>query len=265
MHPIYQKSSGGIGKSNTKQNNNTINGQQTNKMFDLKMCLLDFMRMTSNASKQKRAQKEEYSQYMSFADSNVIYFNENMSMTSKSSTIKFSRCPTGNFNPNSLGISCPSTNRNRSIRHWITNTAASPFDNFGISSKNMSSSCYECSSSDDRAATTTSKSGISSSSAIESPVSDSSLRETETDEYGNNLSDYATTNICNGSANGNGGLDSFCTLCTSSFSFNRCTRCEDSSCSSKCNLTIQRNQGNSNVDSAPNNTNNNDNNSTKFR
>lgn len=222
------------------------------------------MRITTNgAARQKKPQKDESSHYMRFADPNVIYFNENMSMTSKSSTIKFSRCPTGNFNPNAVDISAPSpiTNRNRSIRHWISNTDASPIDHFGVNS-NRTSLCFECSSSDDRAPTTTSKSGMSSSSATDSPVSDSSLRETETDEYVNNLSDYTTTNAGDGSGNGNGGLDSFCTLCTSSFSFNRCTRCEESSCSSKCNMTIRKKKTKSDADNV---TINNDHGTTHFR
>lgn len=259
MQPIYHKSSPGIGRAGSKASagGGHVGGQTANKMFDLKMCLLDFMRITSNASRQKRAQKEESSQYMSFADSNVIYFNENMSMTSKSSTIKFSRCPTGNFKPNSMSLSAPITNRNRSIRHWIGKAGASPLDNFGVSSS-TAGSCFECSSSDDRAATTTSKSGASSSSAAESPVSDSSLRETETDEYFNNFSDYTTTNV----GDGTGGLDSFCTLCTSSFSFNRCTRCEESSCSSKCNETIRRKKADA---GAAKEANHSDGDSVKFR
>lgn len=257
-------------KSNSNGNRNnsgpaTANGSTSNKMFDLKMCLLDFMRITtSNGTKQKKQQQQAanhslrdtstrygpaYAQKMT--DANVIYFNENMSMTSKCNTIKFSRCPTGNFKPNvmALGFSTTPaaampppplppmlTNRNRSLRHWVGGKGALPTINknplIGIGTDSMS--CFECSSSDERIASNTTKS--SSSSTIDSPCSDSSLRDTETDEYVGNFSDYTGTQLGANSGNATA-LDSFCTLCTSSFSFNRCNRCEASSCSSKCNST----------------------------
>lgn len=183
-------------------------------------------------------------------DANVIYFNENMSMTSKSNTIKFARCPTGNFKPNvmDLGFSTTPasampppplpppmlTNRNRSLRHWVGGKGALPTLNNNSMLGIGIDTCFECSSSDERLASNTTKS--SSSSIIDSPSSDSSLRDTETDEYVGNFSDYTGTHLGANSGNATA-LDSFCTLCTSSFSFNRCNRCEASSCSSKCNST----------------------------
>lgn len=229
------------------------------------MCLLDFMRLTtSNSTKQKKqVQQQQQQQQASLSlrdkanrrgaphtpkltDTSVIYFNENMSMTSKCNTIKFSRCPTGNFKPNvmDLGFSlAPAaalpppppppqlTNRNRSLRHWVGGTGALPTINNNPLMGIDSMTCFECSSSDERVATKS-----SSSSTIDSPCSDSSLRDTETDEYVGNFSDYTGTQLGPNSGPTTT-LDSFCTLCTSSFSFNRCNRCEASSCSSKCNST----------------------------
>lgn len=259
----HQKSNGNGNRNNSGPTSG--NGAASNKMFDLKMCLLDFMRITtSNGAKQKKQQQQQASHslrdsssrygtaYMQkLTDTNVIYFNENMSMTSKCNTIRFARCPTGNFKPNvmDLGFSTTPaaampppplppllTNRNRSLRHWVGGKGALPAINnnstVGIGMDSMT--CFECSSSDERHASHTTKS--SSSSTIDSPCSDSSLRDTETDEYVGNFSDYTSTQLGANSGNATA-LDSFCTLCTSSFSFNRCNRCEASSCSSKCNST----------------------------
>lgn len=173
-------------------------------MFDLKMCLLDFMRLSTNSPKPRKSLKEISNRYSSqymqkYNDVNIIYFNENMSMTSKSNTIKFARCPTGNFKPSPMNNSF--SNRKKSIREFGIETAYYDF------------------SSDDRTTIT---------STTNSPASESSNRETETDDCLCEYSDCAVTN----------GLDSFCTLCTSSFSFNLCNRCEKSSCSSKCDRSI---------------------------
>lgn len=180
------------------------------KMFDLKMCLLDFMRISSNSPKPRKSLKEISNRYSShymqkYNDVNIIYFNENMSMTSKSNTIKFARCPTGNFKPSPLNNSF--SNRKKSIREFGIETAYYDF------------------SSDDRTTTT---------STTNSPASESSNRETETDDCLCEYSDCAVTN----------GLDSFCTLCTSSFSFNQCNRCEKSTCSSKCDNSVNGSEKN---------------------
>lgn len=233
--PQYNpKSATGLGRSSSKSNVNSVHMQPSNRMLDLKMCLMDFMRINTNsAPKQKKSPKPNgtKSHFMTYADSNVIYFNENMSMTSKSSTIKFSRYPTGNFSPEAKPMSItqpPTANRSRSIRHWMCNNNVSPFTSNAIP---MSDGCFGC-----PTAVVESKHGMvgqAISSTSNSPVSDSSMRETETDDYVNHYSDYTTTNV-----GANSGLDSFCTLCTSSFSYNRCNRCEESSCSSKCDAAI---------------------------
>lgn len=191
----------------------------SNKMLDLKMCLLDFMGLSTNNQKQRNAKKVETNRYAhKYNDANIIYFNENMSMTSKCNTIKFSRYPPSNFKTNPLNM-CLS-NRNKTMREWMNGSVQSPLDNEIFSS--TENTVAEISSSDDLTATTKSE-----SITTNSPVSESSIRETETDDC-----------LClyNGA-----GLDSFCTLCTSSFSFNRCNRCEESSCGSKCNSSISKN------------------------
>lgn len=135
-----------------------------------------------------------------YNDVNIIYFNENMSMTSKSNTIKFSSCPIGTFKPSPMNQSF--SNRKKSIREWGTETVAFDF------------------SSDDRA--TSSIPGTSSRSTGTSKNDDDG--DSENEEWICNFGDNATS----------GNLDSFCELCTSSFSFNNCNKCDASTCGSKC-------------------------------
>lgn len=229
----------------------------TTKMFDLKMCFLDLMRITTNGTRQKKTLKEvssrNYPQYMHhrYSDMNRIYLNENVSMTSRCSTIKFSRCPTGNFNPNAnhSKVSRPTKQQQQSqqpLYEWIDTAkgmkqslSPSPlgksYSRFSLNESHLpsitnhrNSDFFDNTSSDERVTSTIE--GMSS--FTESPLSDSSMRETETDDCLCSYSDCGQTMVDANSANG---LDSFCTLCTSSFSFNRCNQCEDSSCGSKCN------------------------------
>lgn len=168
------------------------------------MCLLDFMHLSSSAApKPRKSLKEISNRYSSnymqkYNDVNIIYFNENMSMTSKCNTIKFSSCPIGTFKPSPMNQSF--SNRKKSIREWGTETVAFDF------------------SSDDRA----------SSSIPESSTSTGRTRNidcnSDNDDWLGNFGDSAA----------GGNLDSFCTLCTSSFSFNSCNKCDESSCGSKC-------------------------------
>lgn len=166
-----------------------------------------------------------------------------MSMTSRCSTIRFSRCPTGNFNPNACNVS-RSSRQQQPVYEWIDPVkgtkpllSSSPigptYSRFSLSgsrlpslSNHPNSDIFD-SSSDERMGSTVE----AMSSFTESPLSDSSLRETETDDCLCSYSDCGQTMADENSA---GGLDSFCTLCTSSFSFNRCNQCEESSCGSKC-------------------------------
>lgn len=134
-----------------------------------------------------------------YNDVNIIYFNENMSMTSKCNTIKFSSCPIGTFKPSPMNQSF--SNRKKSIREWGTETVAFDF------------------SSDDRASSSVPE---TSSSSSRNDANDDCNSDNE--EWLHNFGDNAT----------NGNLDSFCTLCTSSFSFNSCNKCDESTCGSKC-------------------------------
>ncbi|KAG4074279.1 hypothetical protein HA402_008688 [Bradysia odoriphaga] len=180
-------------------------------MFDLKMCLLDFMNLSSSAApKPRKSLKEISNRYSShymqkYNDVNIIYFNENMSMTSKCNTIKFSGCPIGTFKPSPMNQSF--SNRKKSIREWGTETVAFDF------------------SSDDRATSSVAGSvaGTSSTDRSKNDANDDCHSDND-EEWLCNFGDNAT------SAN----LDSFCTLCTSSFSFNNCNKCDESTCGSKC-------------------------------
>lgn len=191
-------------------------------MFDLKMCFMDLMRLSGSAGppKPRKSLKEISDRYSShymqkYNDVNIIYFNENMSMTSKSNTIKFSRCPAGTFKQSPLNQSF--SNRKKSIRDWEVETA-----------------CFDFSS-DDRATTTSGESSAASLAGVGSPGTSGDSDSISTSVKTTSRSD-ATECLCNFSENAvsGGQLDSFCTLCTSSFSFSHCNKCDESRCSSKC-------------------------------
>lgn len=136
-------------------------------MFDLKMCFLDFMRMTGATAagahhpgpKQRKSLNELADRFggigigassktptsptslgqqngfgllgnpvlnahymQKYNDVNIIYFNENLSMTSKCNTIKFQRGPVGTFKASPLNQSF--SNRRKSIRDWDVLDAA---------------------------------------------------------------------------------------------------------------------------------------------
>lgn len=157
-------------------------------MFDLKMCFLDFMRLTGattagghhpgpkqrkslneladhfggidldqtseealqssgfdyakNSNKTPRSQSNKNNgfsmlgnaalnaHYMQkYNDVNIIYFNENLSMTSKCNTIKFQRGPVGTFKASPLNQSF--SNRRKSIRDWdVLDADAAPLASF---------------------------------------------------------------------------------------------------------------------------------------
>lgn len=251
-HPCHGPGCAKSTMNNTTKSIETNPNQSSNKMFDLKMCLLDFMRISTNGARHKKSSKEmpnnpSSQSHHKFTDNSMIYFNENMSMTSRCNTIRFSRCPTGNFKPNA--VSNVTRQRQRQpVYEWIGGKGSSQLltsppmlepanftvnvnDKRTLSSIDRHSSDVFDSSSDERIVSTTDK---SVSSLTESPVSDSSMRETETDDC---LCSYSDSSRTLADTNSVAGLDSFCTLCTSSFSYNRCNQCEESSCGSKCNLS----------------------------
>lgn len=213
----------------TSVTNDTANIPNSNtnapKMFDLKMCLLDFMRLTTNGTRQKKPLKEYPSKYMHnrFSDVNMIYFNENMSMTSRCSTIRFAKCPTGNFKPNFMNMTRP-TEESPPTYEWIDNSKGSmapltpspiarSLNNFPRNysrvpsmTREESAFLFDCSSDECQGRRTM---GKGAASTTESPMSDSSMRETIEDDC--LYSDCGQT-VENASVSG--GLDSFCTICT---------------------------------------------------
>lgn len=174
-------------------------------MFDLKTCFLDLLRVQVSP-RPKKTLKEFSNRYSSnfmkkYNDINIIHFNENMSMQSRNGTMKFA--PTyrgGFFQTNPMTDSFPG--RKKSAAPTATATAIVDRE-LGVETV-----CYDFSS-DDR-------------------LTDACPSTSDDGETGvNDFSDARAT------ANS---MDSFCTLCTSSFSFNNCNKCEGSSCSSKCSV-----------------------------
>lgn len=173
-------------------------------MFDLKMCLLDLIRLQVSPSRPKKTLKEFSNRYSTnfmqkYNDLNIIHFNENMSMTSRSNTLKFTRCP-GSFSTSPISNSF--SNRRKSIREWGIETVS-----FEFSSDDRSNRSGTITATDDLSPSQHSDDGCS------------------VDEADGELSDTRATTSP---------MDSFCTLCTSSFSYNQCNNCEQSACSSKC-------------------------------
>lgn len=202
-------------------------------MRDLKQCLLDLLRSggisvgdntnpttTQALSTSKNLQKPKKLHEYTAADCNaaflrkyyevgnggfncqnneVIYFNENLTMTSKYDMRQFPlnrypSCPLSTFSNSDDSVSPPSS---KSDNHATTD--------------DTESFRYDYSSEEDRTT----------------------------------LVDYCTHNNNPDSVNlpskhncdaDDALLDSFCTLCTSSFSYNKCCRyCDNSQCGSKCN------------------------------
>lgn len=187
---------------------------EANNMFDLKTCFLDLLRVQVNGStpKPKKSLKEFSHRYAisdnlmkKYNDISIIHFNENMSMQSRTTTLqKLSpgRQYSGVFQTSPI---------TRSFENTMKNSAKT---RKGATRRDMDveTVCYDFSS-DDRLS-----------------EDNNSLALTTSDDDGetgvNEFSDVAT-----GSP-----LDSFCTLCTSSFSFNNCQNCDGNSCSSKCSV-----------------------------
>lgn len=183
-------------------------------MFDLKTCFLDLLRVqvgsSSSAPKPKKSLKEFSNRYASnnfmkkYNDINLIHFNENISMQSRNTTLqKLSpgKRYSGVFQTSPINRSFESAkghnNRRRSRRDIDIETVCYDFSSDDLLSDHLCNSSTITTTSDDG------ETGI------------------------NEFSDVGAT----GSP-----LDSFCTLCTSSFSFNNCQNCEGNSCSSKCSV-----------------------------
>lgn len=179
-------------------------------MFDLKTCFLDLLRVqvsSNNTPKPKKTLKEFSSRYASnnfmkkYNDISIIHFNENMSMQSRNTTLQKltpGRQYSGVFQTSPLNRSFEKTLQNN---HVMLNRKGHRKE---VEEETV---CYDFTS--------------DGTSTINTTSDDDG--ETGVNEF----SDVGAT----GSP-----LDSFCTLCTSSFSFNNCKNCEGNSCSSKCSV-----------------------------
>jgi hypothetical protein len=209
---------------------NTTNNQQhiktsfitkvdSSKMFDFKMCLLDLLRLQMQPK--RKSLKELSCRYnedylKKYNDVSVIHFNENMSMVNKLNNIRFAPCPRNLTSTLSKQRGLHTTNNNsammsarplgfggtRSLREWGVETVSFDF------SSETSETSY----------------AIRSSYESQTPSITAATTPSSSDEGNVELNDVV-------------GFDSFCTLCTSSFSFNNC-KCDKSVCGSKCSSII---------------------------
>lgn len=191
----------------TYHSNNHL--EQQDNMFDLKTCFLDLLRVqvggNGSTPKPKKSLKEFSNRYTSnnfmkkYNDINIIHFNENMSMQSRNATLQ-KLAPgqrySGVFQTSPINRSFENTMSKERHRRDL----------------DVETVCYDFSS-DDRL----------SDEGCSTITTTSDDGETGINEF----SDVGAT----GSP-----LDSFCTLCTSSFSFNNCKNCDGNSCSSKCSV-----------------------------
>ena len=170
------------------------------EMFDLKTCFLDLLRVQGDRPKPKKTLKEFSSRYVS--NNFMKKYNDigiihfNENMSMQSRNTTLQRLIPGRQYSGVFQTS--------PITRSFENTLRTPVKS-RRKEMDVETVCYDFSS-DDRLSVTTSDDG-----------------ETGIQEF----SDVGAT----GSP-----LDSFCTLCTSSFSFNNCRNCEGNSCSSKCSV-----------------------------
>jgi hypothetical protein len=205
-------------------NNNTGNDKHiktsfitivdSSKMFDFKMCLLDLLRLQMQPKRKslKEISCREKEYLKKYNDLNVIHFNENMSMVNKMNNIRFAPCPRNSTPSVSKQRGLQKINNNlplmgarslgfggaRSLREWGVETVSFDFSSETSETSYAIRSVYESQTPSTMEATT--------------PSSDEGTNAEHNDVVG---------------------FDSFCTLCTSSFSFNNC-KCEKSVCGSKC-------------------------------
>ncbi|XP_058444704.1 uncharacterized protein LOC131426188 [Malaya genurostris] len=203
-------------------------------MFDdIKMCLLDLIK--TSGSKSKKSLKDMSAGYSTdfmkkYNDINIIHFNENMSMVNKLENVRFSPSNYTNlFKTNPL----LEGKRNRSFREWGVESASFEFSSDDRDTLTLTS-CSHCSGSDE-------KYHLLKSSAVSQPsdtgvgVHRDDIDEDEDDDDGIIMNHYSLEECLAGGLVSQ--LDSFCTLCTSSFSFSNCNNCEKSGCGSKCSTS----------------------------
>ncbi|XP_038122471.1 uncharacterized protein LOC119771133 [Culex quinquefasciatus] len=211
-------------------------------MFDdIKMCLLDLIK--SGAPKSKKSLKDIQSGYSAdfmkkYNDINIIHFNENMSMVNKLDNVRFSPSNYTNlFKTNPL----LDGKRTKSFREWGVESAS-----FEFSSDDREEDREE--GDDEGTLTMTSCSrSYSEKYALLRSISQQGCGDEldddddEDDDDGIIMNHYSLEECLAGGLVSQ--LDSFCTLCTSSFSFSNCNNCEKSGCGSKCSVVSSSHGG----------------------
>ncbi|XP_055622200.1 uncharacterized protein LOC129765793 [Toxorhynchites rutilus septentrionalis] len=207
-------------------------------MFDdIKMCLMDLIKVSPKSKKSLKDISTGYSaDFMKkYNDINIIHFNENMSMVNKLDNIRFSPSNYTNlFKANPL----LEGKRNKSFRDWGVESACFEFSSDDRDTLTMTS-CSHYSAADERYHLLRSisqqgnrlKKGRRDDGmgANDDDVDDD---DDDDDDDGIIIPHYSLEECLGGGMASQ--LDSFCTLCTSSFSFSNCNNCEKSGCGSKC-------------------------------
>ncbi|XP_021712312.1 uncharacterized protein LOC110680830 [Aedes aegypti] len=211
-------------------------------MFDdIKMCLLDLIKVSPKSKKSLKDMSAGYSaDFMKkYNDINIIHFNENMSMVNKLDNIRFSPSNYTNlFKTNPL----LEGKRSKSFREWGVESASFEFSSDDRDTLTMTScSHYSTEATENyhllRSVSQHSNDGnsreLSDFGGVAGGVDIEDDDDDDEDDDDGIIINHLSLEDCFA-----GGLvsqlDSFCTLCTSSFSFSNCNNCEKSGCGSKC-------------------------------
>lgn len=211
--------------------------EQASTMFDdIKMCLLDLIK--SGSPKSKKSLKDFQSGYSAdfmkkYNDINIIHFNENMSMVNKLDNVRFSPSNYTNlFKTNPL----LEGRRTKSFREWGVESAS-----FEFSSDDREEGDRGEDEGDEEGTLTMTSCSRSYSekyvllrSISQQGGGGGDDLDSGDEDDGIIMNHYSLEECLAGGLVSQ--LDSFCTLCTSSFSFSNCNNCEKSGCGSKCSV-----------------------------
>ncbi|XP_055526713.1 uncharacterized protein LOC129719220 [Wyeomyia smithii] len=200
-------------------------------MFDdIKMCLMDLIKVSSPKSKKSlQDMTAGYSvDFMKkYNDINIIHFNENMSMVNKLENVRFSPSNYTNlFKTNPL----LEGKRGKSFREWGVESASFDFSSDDRDTLTMTS--YSHCSGDEAKCRLLPKTIEPRRPPPLAATNIGNIDEDDDDDDGIIINHYSLEECLAGGLASQ--LDSFCTLCTSSFSFSNCNNCEKSACGSKC-------------------------------
>lgn len=170
-----------------------------------------------------------------YNDVNIIHFNENMSMVNKLDNVRFSPSNYTNlFKTNPL----LEGKRSKSFRDWGVESASFEYSSDDRDTLTMTS-CSHYSGDGEYYHLLKSLSQHSNDEHCRrllgeggSAEEDDEDDDDEDDDDGIIMNHYSLEECFAGGLVSQ--LDSFCTLCTSSFSFSNCNNCEKSGCGSKC-------------------------------